>query len=70
MKVLTGQRQRYWLEEDDNSDQWYGEENSLSAKDRRILITHWLGEAWKQFLGPEYENMYLYICLGRYFILK
>ena len=34
-----------WLETDDNLDKWH---DKLSAKDRRIVMTQWSGEAWSE----------------------
>jgi len=28
----------------------------LGAKERRILLTHWIGEAYNRFLSPEYDT--------------
>ena len=40
------QIQDEWLESDENIDLWLGNsEKNLIVSDRRILITHWLGEA-------------------------
>jgi hypothetical protein len=36
--------QEIWLEDDDNLQRW--EDGSLTASDRRVLITMWLGQAW------------------------
>lgn len=55
LKTFIGQSQRKWLEDDTNSDKWYGQE-SFSAKERRILITHWAAEAWRKLTSPEYEE--------------
>ena len=59
VKVLIGQAQRQWLEDDANSELWYGHERGLTAKDRRVLITHWAGEAWNKFVSEEYDSFRL-----------
>jgi hypothetical protein len=56
LKVFVGQMQRKWLEDDENSELWYGHEKGFSAKERRILITHWCGEAWKKLMTDEYHQ--------------
>ena len=57
LKVLSGHNYQKWLDEGDNVDSWFGHENTLSAMQRRILITHWVGDAWETLSGPEYDHM-------------
>ncbi|XP_065671907.1 uncharacterized protein LOC136089754 [Hydra vulgaris] len=41
--------QNIWLENDKNIELWLGnDDRKLSAKDRRILITRWVGEAYRK----------------------
>ncbi|XP_065642725.1 uncharacterized protein LOC136074348 [Hydra vulgaris] len=41
--------QNIWLENDENIELWLGnDDRKLSAKDRRILITRWVGEAYRK----------------------
>ena len=49
MKAKLGKAMEEWLEEDKNLNMWH---DSLSAKQRRILMTRWTGEAWKK-LSPD-----------------
>ena len=37
-------------------DPGYGNEESYSAKERRIFITHWAGEACTKVCGNEYDD--------------
>ena len=58
LKQLIGQAHRDWLDFDVNSDRWFGHENSFTAMERRILLTHWSGEAWNKFTTDEkYEQV-------------
>eukprot|EP00112_Aurelia_sp_Birch-Aquarium-sp1_P017284 Seg3990.4 transcript_id=Seg3990.4/GoldUCD/mRNA.D3Y31 product="hypothetical protein" protein_id=Seg3990.4/GoldUCD/D3Y31 len=43
---------------DDNIDLWLGNstERKLDTKQRRILITHWVGDAWELLQGNEYKE--------------
>ena len=59
LKTLIGQAQRKRLHDDENAEKWYGHETSFSAKERRILISHWAGEAYKKLLSSEYDNLRL-----------
>ena len=44
-----------WLEEDENMDIWIGNsDEKLTASKRRILITHWVGEAHERLQHPNY----------------
>ena len=45
-KVLVGKSLDAWLLNGDNVERW--ESNKLTASDRRVLITQWVGEAAKQ----------------------
>ena len=45
-KVLAGKSLDAWLLNGDNVERW--ESNKLTASDRRVLITQWVGEAAKQ----------------------
>ena len=45
-KVLVGKSLGAWLLNGDNVERW--ESNKLTASDRRVLITQWVGEAAKQ----------------------
>ena len=55
LKVLIGQAQHAWLDDDQIADLWYGQEKGFTAKDRRILITHW-GNAHNKLITPQYDD--------------
>ena len=44
-KTKVGEAMEKWLEQDENLDLWH---DKIGAKDRRILMTKWAGEAWKE----------------------
>ena len=44
-KTKAGEAMEKWLEQDENLDLWH---DKIGAKDRRILMTKWSGEAWKE----------------------
>lgn len=46
MKVKIADALDRWLETEDNLCKW---QDKLSAKDKRILMTQWTGEAWSEF---------------------
>jgi len=46
VKLYMGEEMDKWLDDDNNLERW--ESNALSASDRRILMTHWLGHAYKK----------------------
>ena len=60
LKQLIAIEHRDWLDADNNSDKWFnndGNENPFTAKERRILITHWAGEAWKKLNESKYDQL-------------
>ena len=56
LKTLMEQEHHRWLDDKEHADRWYGNEEPYSAKERRILITHWAGEAHKKLCGDEYNK--------------
>ena len=61
MKVKIGEAMEKWLEEDQNLDLWH---NRLSAKQRRILMTQWTGEAWRKLSSDKMFAKKLFIKTG------
>ena len=57
LKVLTGLEHRNWLDGDNNADRWCNHEEPFTASERRILITHWAGEAWEKLISSKYEHL-------------
>ena len=51
--LLYIRAQDRWLDKDSNLELW---ENKMTASQRRILVTQWLGEAWDMFLSPTYDD--------------
>lgn len=56
LKTFVFQMQNEWLDKEDNADLWYGNEAGFSAKDRRILITQWAGEAYQKLISKHYDS--------------
>ena len=44
IKLYMSEEMEKWLDDDDNLERW--ESNALSASHRRILLTHWFGDAF------------------------
>ena len=60
-KSRIKQEQNIWLELDENIEIWLGnDECKLSAKDRRILITGWVGNAYRKASKDEKFQSMLY----------
>ena len=55
LEVLTKQEHNPWLDCDKNADRWYGNTEPLSAKEQRILITHWVGNAYNKLISQDYK---------------
>eukprot|EP00794_Sanderia_malayensis_P002109 gene2110-2394_t len=45
MKLTIGTAMETWLEKDNSLEKWH---DGLSAKERRILLTEWTGDAWSE----------------------
>ena len=56
LKALIAIEHQKWLDIDNNSDRWFGNEQPYSAKERCILITHWAGDAWKVLSTAKYDK--------------
>ena len=61
MKAKIGEAMEEWLEEDENLDMWH---DSLSAKQRRILVTQWTGKAWRKLSSDKMFAKKLFIKTG------
>ena len=48
-----------WLEVENNADRWFGNVQPYCAKERRILISHWAGEAYKKLISDKYNSFRL-----------
>ena len=44
-----------WLDDDENAHKWYGVE-SFTASERRILLTHWIGDAYRKLLDNKWDS--------------
>ena len=44
------------LDNEEHADRWYRKEEPYSAKEIRILITHWAGGAYMKLCGNEYDD--------------
>ena len=44
------------MDSDENADKWYGEDNQFTASERRILITHWVGEAYNALVDERCDR--------------
>ena len=56
LKVLTKQKFFNWLDDEDHIDKWYGE-TVFSASEKRILITRWVGKAYRKICDPKYDHL-------------
>ena len=55
LKGLMRIEQEAWLDIPCNFDKWASQR--LTASERRILTTHWIGEAWQKFSSNKYQNL-------------
>ena len=60
LKVLVFYEQQDWLEYDQNIDLRMGNsEKKLNVKQRQILITQWVGDAYEKLRGPDYNSRWI-----------
>ena len=56
LKTLINQEFFNWLHDEDNVEKWYGAESHITASEKRILITKWAGNPYRQLNRPSYEK--------------
>ncbi len=56
LKSMVSKVQEEWLEDENNIDLPSNTDQKLNAKQRRILITHWVGEAYNRSSGEQYAG--------------
>ena len=56
LKILIKNTFHDWLDDDENAEKWYGHDGKFSASERRILITHWSGNAYNTLSSPKYDE--------------
>ena len=56
LKALIAVEHSKWLDTDNHSDRWFGNEEPYTVKERQILITHWAREAWKALSSAKYDK--------------
>ena len=57
LKSKINSLQEEWLQQEENIDLWMGNiEQPLNVRQRRILITHWVGNAYNIIMGEEYAK--------------
>lgn len=56
IKKYVGDFQEDWLENDENMELWEG--NKLTASQRRVLITHWVGGALKKIYTEKQQTLW------------
>ena len=48
------QQHSSWLHTEENADKW--DNGKISAKERRVLISNWVGAAYKKVNSPQYQS--------------
>ena len=57
LKMLVAKTHQEWLDDDSYADRWFNNVQPYSATERRVLITHWVGNAWKMLNQPKYDKL-------------
>ena len=45
------------MDDDKNTEKWYGENSHITASEKIILITHWAGNAYRKLCESRYDNL-------------
>ena len=56
LKTLTNQKFSNWLDDEDNVEKWFEAESRITASEKRILITKWAGNAYRQLNRPSHDK--------------
>ena len=56
LKALIRQKFFNWLDDAENLDKWYGADSHITASEKRILITHWVGKAYRKLTSSRYDS--------------
>ena len=57
LKSLIAKIHQEWLDYDDNADRWFNNVKPYTAMERRVLITHWVGDAWERLNAAKYDRL-------------
>ena len=56
LKALIKNEFFNWLDDDENMKKWYGEDSHITASEKRILATHWVGNAYRKLKSSKYDS--------------
>ena len=47
-----------WPDNNENMKKWYREDLHITANERRILVTHWVGNAYRKLTSSKYDKLH------------
>ena len=56
LKALIRNELFNWLDDDENMKKWYDEDSHITASEKRILVTHWVGNAYHKLTSSKYHS--------------
>ena len=56
LKALIRNEFFNWLDDDENMKKWYGEDSHITASEKGILVTHWVGNAYRKLTSSKYDS--------------
>ena len=56
LKALVKQEFFKWLDDVENCEKWYGVDSKITATEKRILISHWCGNAYRKLTSSKYDD--------------
>ena len=45
-----------WLDDDENTMKWYGEDSPINASEKQILVTHQVSNTYRQLASSKYDS--------------
>ena len=56
LKALIRNEFFNWLGDNENMKKWYGENAHITASEKQILVTHWVGNAYRKLTSSKYNS--------------
>ena len=56
LKVQIKHEHFKWFDSEENAEKWYNIDNTFSASERRILLTHWIANAYNNLIDTRFDD--------------
>ena len=58
LKVLIRNEFSNWLNDDEIMKKWYGKDSHITASEKGILVTHWVGDAYLKLTSSKHDSIH------------